>query len=402
MLKKLRLRFISINMIIVTAMLLIIFGLIFGFTKNDLDSKSDYMLQELSESARDFGGGRENVQLPYFILQINTWGEVIASGNTHYDLTDVDFVQELIQQVYEIGSTVGYLEQRELKYAVVSGLGVQRLCFLDVSSQKSAIGSLLQTSLLTGLIALAAFAFISILLARWAVKPVDQAWQQQKQFVSDASHELKTPLTVIISNSELLQAPDCDAESRYRFANNILSASGQMRKLIEGMLELARADNGQIQTSFDKVDLSKIVSDGTLPFEPVFFENAMMLESDIEPDIFLNGSAQHLRQLIDILLDNARKYSAPGIISVQLKRHHKNQCLLTVSNPGQPIPREELKKIFQRFYRSDRARTASGSFGLGLSIAQRITQEHHGHIWADSNPTGNRFSVLLPCDSVSK
>jgi len=124
----------------------------------------------------------------------------------------------------------------------------------------------------------------------------------------------------------------------------------------------------------------------------------MMLESDIEPEIILNGSAQHLRQLTDILLDNARKYSAPGIISVQLKRHHKNQCLLTVSNPGQPIPREELKKIFQRFYRSDTARTSSGSFGLGLSIAQRITQEHHGHIWADSNPTGNRFNVLLPCD----
>ena len=397
MLKKLRLRFIGINMAIVTGMLLIIFGLVFQFTQTDLESKSDTMLQTLTQSAREPGNVSRNVQLPYFILQVNTWGEVIASGNTHYDISDKEFVQELIQYVYTADQSTGLMEKYDLKYSVVSGAGIQKLCFLDVSSQQVALTSLLQTSILIGVFALAAFTFISILLARWAVKPVDRAWQQQKQFVSDASHELKTPLTVIMSNTELLQNEDCDTESRQRFTDSILSSAKQMRSLVEGMLELARADNGQIRTSFDTVDMSKTVFDSVLPFEPVFFENGMVLEYIVEPDIQLTGSAQHLRQLTDILLDNARKYSDPGMVELRLCRHGRNQCLLTVSNPGNPIPKDDLKKIFERFYRADSARTSSGSFGLGLSIAQRIVQEHGGQIWAESNPTGNRFCVTLPC-----
>ena len=111
----------------------------------------------------------------------------------------------------------------------------------------------------------------------------------------------------------------------------------------------------------------------------------------------LKGSAMHLRQVLEILLDNAQKYSAPGTVDICLQRHGRNQCLLSVSNPGNPIPQEDLEAIFQRFYRVDSARTHSGSFGLGLAIAQRIAQEHGGQIWAQSNKTGNRFSVLLPC-----
>lgn len=397
MLKKLRLRFIGINMAIVTGMLLIIFGLVFHFTQTDLEGKSDRMLQSLTQSAKNFSSVDRDIQLPYFVLQVNTWGEVIASGNTNYDISDKEFVQELIQYVYTANKTTGSIEKYDLKYSVVSGLGVQRLCFLDVSSQKIALTSLLNTSIMIGLIALAAFAFISILLARWAVKPVDQAWQQQKQFVSDASHELKTPLTVIMSNAEMLQSEDNEPESCQKLTENILSSTQQMRYLVEGMLELARADNGHIRTNFETVDLSKTVSDSVLPFEPVFFENNMRLETNIEPGIQVNGSAQHLRQLTNILLDNAKKYSDPGIVELSLFHHGRNQCLLTVSNPGKPIDKSELKRIFERFYRADSSRANTGSFGLGLSIAQRITQEHKGEIWAESNSTGNRFCVTLPC-----
>lgn len=397
MLKKLRIRFVGINMAIVAGMLLIIFGLVFHFTQSDLENKSDAMLQTLVQNARDPVGSDRNIQLPYFILQINTWGEIVVSGNTQHDIIDKDFVQELIQYVYTANSGIGLIEKYHLKYAIVSGLGVQKLCFLDISSQKAALTSLLHTSILTGIIALAAFFFISILLAKWAIRPVDKAWQQQKQFVSDASHELKTPLTVIMSNAELLQDEDCDRENQQKFTGNILSSAKQMRALVEGMLELARADNNQIRTNFEPIDLSKTVSDSILPFEPVFFENGMMLQSFVEPGIQLDGSEQHLRQLTDILLDNAKKYSEPGIVEVQLHKQGRNSCILTVSNPGNPIPAQELKKIFERFYRVDNARTSSGSFGLGLSIAQRIVQEHKGEIWAESNETGNRFCVVLPC-----
>lgn len=394
MLKKLRRRFVLINMAIVTGMLLVIFGLVIHFTNLDLDAQSDSMLQKIAQNALDPVGREPNTQLPYFTLRFSASGQVVASGKTHYDITDREFLDELIATIYDINKTTGYLEDYHLKYTVVTSPIVQVIAFVDVSSQQSAMLSLLQVSILTAVAALAAFTFISILLARWAVNPVDKAWQQQKQFISDASHELKTPLTVIISNAELMQDDGCD---RGVCADNILASSQQMRHLVEGMLELARADNGQIQTHFENMDLSRTVSDSILPFEPMFFESGLRLESVIEPGILVHGSQQHLHQLTDILLDNAQKYSTLGIVDVKLSRQGKNQCLLTVSNPGTPIPQAELESIFQRFYRSDTARTSSGSFGLGLSIAQQIVQEHGGNIWAESNPSGNRFSVLLPC-----
>ncbi len=396
MLKKLRKRFVFINMAIITGMLLIIFGLILYFTNINLDNQSDTALQKLAQNALNPGNREPDAQLPYFTLRFDLRGEVVASGKTHYDISDRDFLDSLMHDIYDIGKTTGYIEKYCLKYTVVTTPITQIIAFVDISSQQATMTSLFHISLIIGLLALAAFTVISILLARWAVNPVDKAWQQQKQFISDASHELKTPLTVIISNAEMLQGPDCDSNQS---VDNILASSKQMRHLVEGMLELARADNGQIQRSFQPVDLSKTVTDSILPFEAVFYENGLLLQSTVEPGITVHGSCQHLHQLTDILLDNAQKYSAPGIVDVQLHRQGRNQCHLTVSNPGNPIPQEELQAIFQRFYRSDTARTNSGSFGLGLSIAQRITEEHGGQIWAESNPTGNRFHILLPCQA---
>ena len=396
MLKKLRRRFVLINMAIVTGMLLIIFGLFIHFTSMDLDRRSDAMLQKLVQPAANPDALAKEVDLPYFVIGFSTMGE-FSHGKTHYDLTDVDFLNSLLQKV-DTQRGHGLLEEYNLKYAIGKGPNIQVVAFLDISSNQDTILSLIYSSLLTGLISLIAFAVISILLARWAVKPVDKAWQMQRQFVSDASHELKTPLTVIMSNAELLQSDDCDEEGKDQYSQNILSASQQMRHLVESLLELARADNGQIRTHFETVDFSQIVSNSILPFEPVFFENGMTLECSIEPQIQVTGSSQYLHQLTDILLDNARKYSSPGIVDVSLRRQGKGQCVLTVSNPGEPIPEEDLEKIFTRFYRADSARANSGSFGLGLSIAQRIAEEHGGDIWAESNQSGNRFTVLLPCN----
>lgn len=397
MLKSLRKRFIGINMAIVAGMLLIIFGLVFHFTKVDLENKSNTMLQIISQGVKEPGSQNRDVFLPYFILDINTRGEILISGNSHYDLSDSSFIHELLQVVNDAQKQVGRIPKYDLKYRLSSGPTGSRIVFLDVSSNTDALSSLLQTSIVIGTLAIAAFTFISILLARWAVKPVEHAWTQQKQFVSDASHELKTPLTVIISNAELLQNDQTQDDQRLQYSNNILSSSQQMRHLVEGLLDLARADNGNIQSNFTVVDLSRTISDSVLTFDAIFFENNLTLNSNILPQILVQGSAQHLRQLIDILLDNAQKYSSPGIVDVELYRYNKNQCMLTVSNPGAPIPTNELEKIFQRFYRADTARSNTGSFGLGLSIAQRIANEHNGQIWAESNTTGNRFCVLLPC-----
>lgn len=401
MLKKLRLKFIVINMGIVAAMLLVIFGLIYHFTERDMEKQSINAIQNLTQGLQQptgWNGGRVDVKLPYFVIQVNLWGDVTVSGNTYLDLTDEGLIQELIEQVVKSGEQMGRIPKYDLLFSRVSSLGNQKLIFVDLAAQHAALRSMIQMCILVGAVSLIAFLGISILLARWAVKPVDKAWMQQKQFISDASHELKTPLTVIMSNAELLQSPDCDEENRLQFASGILTMSQQMRTLVEGMLELARADNGQVKKAFAPLDYSKLVTDALLPFEPLLFERELILQSDIEPGIILNGSEQYLHQLVDILLENAGKYSAPGIVAVNLRRIARGQCLLTVANPGEPIPAAELQRIFERFYRTDRARSRTGSFGLGLAIAKSIVQEHGGRIWAESNATGNRFSVQLPCN----
>lgn len=395
MLKKLRQKFVLVNMIIVACMLLVIFGLIFQYTKSDLDNESEAVLQALAQG--NYNQPSSNGQLPYFVLQVSIHGGVTVSGSSYYDLSSEAFIQELIQLVYTADATTGVLEKYDLRYAVVSGLFAKNIIFVDISGHVAALNSLVQSCAIVGAVALAAFLVISVLLARWAVKPVESAWQQQKQFVSDASHELKTPLTVIMSNAELMQNPEFEPESKAQFASSILVMTKQMRNLVEGMLELARADNGQVKKDFAKLELSKVVEDTLLPFEPVFFEKGLMLESNIQPDIWTKGSQGHLRQILEILLDNAAKYSAPGIVQVQLMHQSRGACLLTVSNPGTPIAKEDLTRIFQRFYRVDEARSRTGSFGLGLPIADAIVKEHGGKIWAESNPTGNRFCVLLPC-----
>ena len=247
------------------------------------------------------------------------------------------------------------------------------------------------SSAVRGMLSFLAFFFISLWLARLTVKPVEQAWEQQEQFVADASHELKTPLTVIMTNAELMQGGE-DARS----AEHILTMSRQMRGLVEGLLDLARVDNGSVKTAFTEVDFSCLVSEGMLPFEPVYFEQGMELVGEVENGIRVKGSESHLKQVLDVLLDNAMKYSAPGARVVVTLKKQGAGSLLSVCNPGESISKADLKKIFQRFYRVDSARSMDRSYGLGLSIAQGIVQEHRGKIWVESENGENTFFVYLP------
>ena len=393
MLKKLRRKFVLINMGIVAAMLVAIFCTIFHFTKVDLENQSIQQVKNLMQGA---SVREEHRGLPQFVVQVTVFGDISISGNSYYDLTDRAFIQELIEAVYTRNETMGVLPEYDLRYGVVTGQGISRMVFVDTSGHEAAMVSLVETGAMIGGVSLLIFLGISILLARWAVAPVEKAWHQQKQFVSDASHELKTPLTVIMSNAELLQLPEYEEESKEQFSRNILTMSHQMHHLVEGLLELARAD--RVTQNFERMALSEVVEQALLPFEPVLFERGLHLDADIAPGIFLRGNAQSLKQVVDILLDNAFKYSAPGVVAVELSRHSRNKCLLTVSNPGDPIPVAELEKIFDRFYRTDKSRSRDGSFGLGLSIAKTVVVEHGGRIWAKSNETGNCFFVELPCE----
>lgn len=247
-------------------------------------------------------------------------------------------------------------------------------------------------------IAAAAFTLllgVSVLLAWWTTRPVERAWRQQRQFLSDASHELKTPLTVILSNAELLEAASLDARPA-RWADNIVSEAKQMKSLVEEMLTLARADNMTQNLQLSEVSLSDVVADCALAFEPVAYEAGKPLSYTIAENIAVQGDQDRLRRLTAILLDNAVKYGAPGgEITVRLQKTDR-QARLTVSNPGPPIPPEQLRRLFERFYRADASRGEQSGFGLGLPIAAAIASEHKGSLRAESDAVSTRFMVQIP------
>lgn len=448
MIRKLRVRFVSIMMLIVCTMLIIIFGLVVHMTHARIREDGFRMMENavyapmgtLSDrnSKRKDENKQMNILLPFFRVLIDADGKIVDMDGGYYDLTQEGseaVLEELVSAATASEEKVGDLHDYNLRYYRTSAKkwfnkkapdgnpmpetalsdeatpssaaedapsdsssDGQIIVFADISSEIATMRNLYRTCVIIGLGSLASFLVISIFFARWAVRPVEEAWAQQRQFVSDASHELKTPLTVILTDAEMLKSPRFNEAHKAQFVDNILTMSNQMRGLVESLLQLARVDNGAIQKMpLQHIDLSGLVSDELLTFEALFFEKGLTLAEDIADGITVHGSTQHLKQVVEILLDNAQKYSEPhGTVRVTLQKSGAHYCLLSVADPGDAISPEDLKKIFQRFYRIDEARAMNHSYGLGLSIAENIVKNHKGRIWAESADGINTFRVELP------
>ncbi len=251
---------------------------------------------------------------------------------------------------------------------------------------------LIRSSLLVGALALGGFFVISLMLSGLALKPAEEAWEQQRRFVADASHERKTPLTVILTNTGILLAHSGDTiAQQQKWVEYIRDEAQRMRALVEDLLFLAKSDAGKETSPVTApVDVSELTWSALLPFEPVAFEQGVEMESEI---------ADQLRRLVAILLDNAVKYAGNGgRVKLVLSRPERGGVCLTVHNTGPAIPPEHLPHLFERFYRADdsRART-SGGYGLGLAIAKRIVDGHGGSITVSSREDASTdFTVRLP------
>ena len=396
MIKRLRLKFIVINMGIATILLSAILGLVFYFTSANLETESIRMMERIASQPFQMnapGELGEDVRLPFFTLQLGPHGELLDASGGYYDLSDDAFLGGLAQAAAASPRRLGVLEEYNLRYYRSDAPMSRFLVFADISSERATLDGLRRTCLLIGGLSFLAFLWVSVLLSKWAVRPVERAWQQQRQFVAAASHELKTPLTVIMTNAELLQ-DEADEARRSTFSSSILTMSRQMRALIEQMLELARTDSAESHLVLRPVDLSGLTARSLLPFEPLFFEQGLTLISQVDEGITVSGDEEALRRVLEILLDNAQKYSSPGgETQVTLHRRGRNHCALTVANQGEPIPPEARRQIFQRFYRADPARSRNGSFGLGLSIARSLTELQGGAFRLDID--GDLFKAVV-------
>ena len=401
MIRKLRLKFVLINMSVVTIMMAAEFGLIFTFTSANLERESIHMMQDIAGQPFQLEAPdqlAENVRLPFFTLQVDPGGTLLEAGGGYYDLSNREFLDSLVRTAMASPHQLGVLDEYDLRYYRFESPQTRSVVFADISSERATLDGLLRTCLIIGVISFFGFLWASILLSKWAVRPVEQAWKEQRQFIAAASHELKTPLTVIMTNAQLMSSPGCDEQKHAKFLDSILVMSRQMKKLTEQMLELARSESAEPGLAFAPVDWSGLVSRTVLPFESVFFEKGMELKVEVEEKIQVIGEQAQLRQVVEILLDNAQKYASPGAnVWVSLRRQSRGRCLLTVANQGEEIAPEDLPQLFRRFYRADPARSRNGSFGLGLSITQSVVTRHRGRIWAQSRDGVNRFMVELPC-----
>lgn len=410
MIQRLRRKFIFILMSVVTLILLAVFVSMLLSTSSNTQRMNENMLQQALKMQPppqglrppQVEGGRNPVsavspnRMPIMVAEIGADGTISFLTN-QLQFIEEDEAKSAVQAAMNTEENSGILQNYELRFQK-SDDGV-RIALADISMERAMLRSLIINSLMIGGAAFMIFLFISIFLSRWAVRPVELAWKKQRQFVADASHELKTPLTVILSNAEMLSADGIFTdEKKSRRMEHIRVEAMRMKQLVDDLLTLAKTDSTKDIMIRERVDFSFLMTSTVLTFEPIVFDDRKKLTYEVQDKIFVAGDAQRLQQLLSILLDNAVKYCpSGGLITINLKETDKKTALLTVFNEGEPIPKEEIAQIFQRFYRIDKSRSAHGSFGLGLAIAESIVREHEGKIWVESgNEGGNRFLVALP------
>ena len=310
-----------------------------------------------------------------------------------------DVLSEAVESVQGAADGYGTLGDLGLHYYRVTKESATFYAFADTSYTDSWRTLALMLAAV-GLATLVVFFVISLFYSRWALKPVREAWDSQRQFVADASHDLKTPLTVVLANSAiLLKHPEHSIASESQWIESTQKEAENMQGLVNEMLELAQIEAGEkAPVEKELLDYSDLVDGETLMFDAVALERNCSFECEVEPGITINGNEKQVEKMVSTLVENAFKYvDSGGSVTITLRRSGKN-AILRISNTGAIISPEDLPHIFDRFYRTDKARTSGeGGFGLGLAIAREIARQHDGDITcASDQSSGTTFTVTLP------
>jgi two-component system sensor histidine kinase CiaH len=423
MFNKLRNHMLFINMVIISALLFITFTAVFLSSYHN----SRRMINERLNSSLSFvnpQGDRFRKNKPQdpnnepfketppndtqhnnphflssFSVTVDSDGNIV-SVRAPYDLSDKtyeDYIEKIIQNPKGTGS-IKYLEST-WEYKCVPYDNGYAIAFTESEQQISFLRNLALILILVWFAALIFAFLISFYSANRSIKPIEDSYNKQKQFIADASHELKTPLTAINTNIDvLLSHGESTINEEKKWLSYIKSEAERMTKLTNELLYLARLDYDQNNMLYEKTSFSDAAEGVILTMEAVIYENKIKFSYNIEPDIFVLSSSELLKQLVMILLDNAIKYTPEnGSIYLECKKRGQ-EAILTVKNTGEGISADDLTQIFERFYRTDKSRSRdSGGYGLGLAIAQSIAKSAKGSISVSSKPNEyTEFTVKLP------
>lgn len=324
----------------------------------------------------------------FYSVAFSEDGEVLKVDNADKDVYGEEELVELAQEIVASGRRTG--QTGNLVYMVSYRPGYRLVGFLDNTLSKSSLDMLLNNVLITGACAIVALFVISYFLSGWIIRPLEENNRQQKQFISDASHELKTPVSAIGANAEVLAREIGENE----WLSNIRYENGRMGELITQLLNLSRAESAQLP--MEKLDLSRLVTGEVFAMESLAYENGKTIVCNCEDGVEITGNTARLQQLVSVLVDNAIKHSTGKEIVLTLKRRSRN-AVICVENEGNAIPADRLDHIFDRFYRLDEARSGeTGHYGLGLSIAKAVVLRHKGRIDVSCRDGKVVFTVSLP------
>ena len=363
MVKTAQKRFILITLSILFAVFAVIFGVMWGIAKNNFVRETHISLSEVEREYAESG------EIRFFKAAAVI--EISAGGNKTVVYGEEKFTQETINAVSDaansrqddFGGNVGDAHF----FAKRQGAG-RTIYVVDMKEESARFHSLLTKTLILLAVAFSALAILVCVLSEKVFEPIKRILNKQKQFISDASHELKTPVSIISANTDVIET-----EENKAYTTSIKKQVERLNFLVNDLLTLARLDEGNVKTLKETFNLSGEVLQTALSFDAVAFEKGRTLNCDIEENVVYEGSKDAVKQIVNILLDNAVKYSAAGgEIRVSLKKQGA-KILLSVYNDGSLIPESDAEKIFERFYRGDSSRARDlGGNGLGLSIAKGI------------------------------
>ena len=400
---RLKIKFLFYNMAIVTAVIGVTFFAAAAVVKSRSYRETDQILSQIAEGAgsRIIFDGASQVRVPHFSVIVTADGAMLLQEGNYNSFPDQAFLDEVILLGMDGRGETGFLPEYSLKYFREARPEGVFLAFADTSYSETMMESVWQYGAAACVGIWLLFFVLSWFFAGWAVRPLEKAMTAQKEFVANASHELKTPLTILAANTELLSGhiSGRDEESD-KWLENMKQECQEMRKLVESLLTLARSDAGTgKKKAFSRFDFGELLMEELLTFEPVFYQAGRMLSyEDLEEsrEFFVNGNREELKQLLQVLLDNAVRYSdSQSATTVSMEETGRGGFCLQVKSHGTPIPKEQREAVFERFYRGDTSRASGFGCGLGLSIAKEIAREHKAVLGLTCEDGANCFYLKM-------
>ncbi|HAG13239.1 MAG TPA: hypothetical protein DCG49_05175 [Ruminococcus sp.] len=393
--KKLRLRFLLLSWVLLLLFLIALCAGISIYLYQSSVDETEKVLQTCAESMHldDKTRGMAGVWL-------DEHGKVTKTEQQHLNLTD-ETIEKLVQNTEHDGEMrIGEIKLEDMHYRYITVLRQKKawVVFAECSEEDALVKTLRRNSVLFSLLGMVLLLPVCYLLTKWVSRPMETAWEKQNDFVSDATHELKTPLTVIAANTEAVMAnPESTIESQERWLGSIQGETNRMASLVGNLLFLAKIDAGEIKLNREEFDISDMLEEMCMNLESDVFESGKVFEYEMTPDIHYNGDRMRIKQMAKELLDNAQQYTPEGgNIRVILNRDRKQNIRLLISNSGTALSEEDCVKIFDRFYRVDPSRARNtGGCGLGLCVAKGIAELHGGSITASSANGINVFTTIL-------